>query len=260
MLPMGTDMMPRQAAGRPLPDGPIRRFRRWAARAVLAASLAAMAVPASAGEIPVSVGGFSASVSVQSVRERRWDSVIQQERDFSCGAAAVATLLTYHYQRPTDEAEVFDAMFAAGDQQKILRQGFSMLDMKGYLNANGYVGDGFRVGLDELAHAAIPAISIIVIRGYRHFVVIKGVTDDTVLVGDPALGLKEYPREEFEGMMASDILFVVRNHVPTGREHFNLEREWAANPSAPFGSATQQGSLASFTLSLPNPNGFGGSR
>ena len=260
MQPKGTDMPTRRTTGQPLPGGLARCFGRWTAGAVLAASLTAIAMPSNAGDIPISVGGFNASVSVQSVRERRWDSVIQQERDFSCGAAAVATLLTYHYERPTDEAEVFDAMFAAGDQRKILRQGFSMLDMKGYLNANGYVGDGFRVGLDELAHAAIPAISIIVIRGYRHFVVIKGVTDDTVLVGDPALGLKEYAREEFEAMMASDILFVVRNHVPTGREHFNLEREWAANPSAPFGSATQQGSLASFTLSLPNPNGFGGSR
>ena len=216
--------------------------------------------PAHAGEIRISVGGVRADVPVVSVRERLWQSVVQQQRDYSCGAAAVATLLTYHYRRPTEEAEVFEAMYAAGDQEKIIRQGFSLLDMKRFLESEGFVADGFRVTLDQLAYAAIPAIVIVVIRGYRHFVVIKGVTDETVLVGDPALGLKEYTREEFEEILASDIVFAVRNFVPTGREHFNIDKEWAANPNAPFGEATDLGSVGSMLLSLPNPSGLGGSR
>ena len=230
-----------------------------AAAMLLATALVAIA-PAHAGEIRIAVGGVRADVPVVSLRERLWQSVVQQQRDYSCGAAAVATLLTYHYRRPTDEAEVFDAMFAAGDQDKIVRQGFSLLDMKRYLESEGFVADGFKVTLDQLATAAIPAIMIVVIRGYRHFVVIKGVTDDTVLVGDPALGLKEYDRDEFEEIMASDIVFAVRNFVPTGREHFNLDDEWAANPAAPFGEAANQGSLGSFLLSLPSPDGLMRSR
>lgn len=228
-----------------------------------AAALAVFAMlgtPVQAGEIRIAIGGVRADVPVQSIQERLWQSVVRQQRDYSCGAAAVATLLTHHYQRPTDEAEVFDAMYAAGDQDKIVRQGFSLLDMKRYLESEGFVADGFRVTLDQLAYAAIPAIVIVVIRGYRHFVVVKGVTDDSVLVGDPALGLKEYTRDEFEEIMASDIVFAVRNYVPTGREHFNLDAEWAANPPAPFGEATNRNTLGSLLLSLPHPNGFGGSR
>lgn len=227
--------------------------------AIFAMALSALTAPALAGEVRLSIGGLQTSVPVQSVRERRWESVIQQERDFSCGAAAVATLLTFHYDRPTEEIEVFDFMFANGDQSLIMRQGFSLLDIKRFLESQGYVSDGYRVSIDQFTNAGIPAIALITIRGYRHFVVVKGISEDSVLVGDPALGLKEYGLDEFESMMASDIFFVVRNYVPTGRDHFNMETEWAANPSAPFGSATQQTSLGTLTLSLPNPNGRGGS-
>lgn len=235
-------------------------FRRLAGIVATAAMLSVLATPSRAGDVRLSIAGLQTSVPVQSVRERRWETVIRQEYDFSCGAAAVATLLTYHYDRQTEEVEVFDAMFAAGDQAKIMRQGFSLLDMKRFLETRGYAGDGFQVSVDRLTNAGIPAIAIVTIRGYRHFVVVKGITEDAVLVGDPALGLKEYDKDEFEGILASDILFVIRNHVPTGRERFNIDAEWAANPSAPFGSATHQSSLASFTLALPNPDGFGGSR
>ncbi len=234
-------------------------IRPLAGLAIIAMTLSALAGPALAGEVRLSIGGLQTSVPVQSVRERRWESVIKQERDFSCGAAAVATLLTFHYDRPTEEVEVFESMFANGDQPLIMRQGFSLLDIKRFLESEGYVADGYRISIDRFSNAGIPAIAIIVIRGYRHFVVVKGVSEDSVLVGDPALGIKEYPLDEFESMMASDIFFVVRNHVPTGRDHFNLDAEWAANPSAPFGSATQQTSLGTLTLSLPNPNGRGGS-
>ncbi len=237
-----------------------RRSTRLAAAAAALMAALAVGAPADAGEIRIAVGGVRADVPVKSLRERLWETVVQQQRDYSCGAAAVATLLTYHYRRPTNEAEVFDAMFAAGDQEKITRQGFSLLDMKRYLEAEGFVADGFNVTLDQLATAAIPAIVIVVIRGYRHFVVIKGVTDETVLVGDPALGLKEYDRDEFEEILASDIVFAVRNFVPTGREHFNLDDEWAANPPAPFGEAADHGTLGSFLLSLPSPDGLMRSR
>lgn len=225
-----------------------------------AATLAASGASAVAGEFRLAVGGVSVSVPVESVRERLWRTVVRQERDYSCGAAAVATLLTYHYGRETRERDVFDEMFATGDQDKITRQGFSLLDMKRYLESRGFVADGFKVSLDQFANAGIPAIVIVVIRGYRHFVVVKGVTDSAVLVGDPALGLKEYARDEFEALLASDIVFAVRNFVPTGRENFNQVAEWAANPPAPFGEATTDTALGSFLLSLPSPDGLMRSR
>src|SRR3546814_4518007 len=86
-----------------------------------------------------------------SLKEKRWTNVVRQQYDFSCGSAAVATLLTYHYEMPTDEARAFEEMFVRGDQAKIQAEGFSMLDIKQFLDRRGLQSDGFSMTLDKLA-------------------------------------------------------------------------------------------------------------
>src|SRR5690606_12380707 len=107
-------------------------------------------------------------VKVTSYKEARFQTVLKQEHDFSCGSAALASLLSFHYQDPVSEQQVFEAMFAAGDQERIRRQGFSLLDMRKYLSGRGYKADGFRIALDLLADkASVPAIVLINTNGYR---------------------------------------------------------------------------------------------
>ncbi len=208
--------------------------------------------PADAGETRfVSAGGMAFNLKVKSIKERKWETVVRQERDFSCGSAAVATLLSYHYDRPTEEVEVFEAMFAVGDRQKIMAQGFSLLDMKQFLDARGYTADGFRVSLDKLQEVGVPAIVLLDLRGYKHFVVIKGVTPHHVLVGDPSRGIQRYKRADFQKLLANDIVFVVRTQVEVAKANFNLVDDWGAHPQAPFGSAVSQSSLANITIYLP---------
>src|SRR3546814_18136425 len=73
---------------------------------------------------------------------------------FSCGSASVATLLTYHYETPLAEAVVFEEMFVRGDQAKIQAEGFSMLDIKQFLDRRGLESDGFRMSLDKIGSAS----------------------------------------------------------------------------------------------------------
>ena len=221
-------------------------------------SAMATATPAgvsSAGNIVTMGGGFDFNVGVTSIREARFRNVVRQEYDFSCGSASVATLLTYHYGLPTTERDVFDAMFEAGDQELIQTRGFSMLDMKSYLEANGFAADGYQTELDTLTDAGIPAIVLINLNGYMHFVVVKGVTDTEVLVGDPALGMRVYPRETFEAMW-NGILFVVTSHMEDGREAFNVAQDWQVRHRAPLGNALGRDSLSSLTMMLPLPGEF----
>lgn len=225
---------------------------------VMTMALAATALPpfqaAQAGEARfVSAGGMAFNVKVKSFKERKWHSVVRQQRDFSCGSAAVATLLSYHYDRPTEEAEVFDAMFAIGDRKKIMAQGFSLLDMKRFLDARGYTADGFRVPLEKLSEVGVPAIVLLNLQGYKHFVVIKGVTPEDVLVGDPSRGIQRYKRAEFEELLENDIVFVIRTKTDIAQANFNLVSDWGAHPKAPFGAALSPNSLANITIYLPGP-------
>ena len=162
-------------------------------RFALVSLLAALPLSGFAGnvELPSEIGvGFS--VPVKSVKdmlaEIRFRSTVRQKFDYSCGSAAVATLLTYHYQRPVSEDDAIKFMYNRGDQAKIQREGFSLLDIKNYLESYGYKADGFQVPLDKLVATSTPAITLIRDNGYNHFVVVKGVRDDTVLLGDPVVG------------------------------------------------------------------------
>jgi predicted double-glycine peptidase len=217
-----------------------------------AALMAAVAVcaPAHAGSVRIDTAGGSFAVAVTSMYEARWGPVVRQKYDFSCGSAAVATLLTYHYGRPTDEETVFQAMFEAGDQQKIRAHGFSLLDMKLYLDAQGLRSDGFRLSLETLAKIGVPGITLLDVGGYRHFVVVKGVERGRVLVGDPARGVRAFPIERFEAMWNGAFL-AARRDFETARKHFNQDQEWLAMPAAPSDMALSRESLARLTIYSP---------
>lgn len=201
-------------------------------------------------------GGMSSNVAVQSVAEKKFAQVVRQEYDFSCGSAALATLLTFHYEDPTDEETTFRYMYDKGDQAKIRRAGFSLLDMKTYLESHGYTAEGYSADLDTLATAAVPAITLLDVRGYRHFVVVKGFDNDEVLVGDPALGLKYFSRSEFDSMWNSGILFIITNRPDTGKKHFNDTGEWKALARAPIGQGVSREALSDLMISIPRIGEF----
>lgn len=180
------------------------------------------------------IGDFA--IPVKSVEERRYETVIRQKYDFSCGSAALATLLRYHYGSTShDEESAFRGMWVAGDRDQIRRLGFSLLDMKLYLSKLGYKADGFEVSLDEISKAGVAGIALLNLNGYKHFVVVKGISDDEVLVGDPALGLKTMRHAEFKAAW-NGVYFAVNSHAERGRAAFNRDVQWAAFSRAPIGS------------------------
>lgn len=222
--------------------------------ALLLVALILLAGPALAASLDLSDIGGPRAVPVRSFSELRFKNVVRQQYDFSCGSAALATLLTYHYGRAVSEQAVFSSMWEHGDRQRIRRQGFSLLDMKRYVERNGFGAGGFRVTLDEMERTAIPGIALVTYQGYRHFVVIKGVRGSRVLVGDPARGLKAVPRAEFEAGW-NGVLFAITAGSRLLADGFNRPQEWATLPESPLDASPSQ-SLASFTLFLPKPDDF----
>jgi predicted double-glycine peptidase len=231
--------------------------------------LAVMAAPANvrgaaaastvAGASIVQVSASEDAVMrVRSIKEIKFQRAFQrtahQQFDFSCGSAAVATLLTFQYGRPTDESSVFKAMFLAGDQAQITSKGFSLLDMKRYLDASGYQSDGVRTSLDTLAKVGVPGIALISDHGYRHFVVVKGLDGKRVLIGDPALGARILTRSEFERARVGDLFFVIRSHRDLAQ--FNSGADWNARLTAPLSVAVDRNALGLEILTIPSASRF----
>lgn len=215
-----------------------------------------LASQADAGTVWLPDGGGISNVPVRTMQEAKFLQVVRQQYDFSCGSAALATLLTYHYDRATSEQDAFGAMYEAGDKQKITAAGFSLLDMKRYLESIGYQADGYQASLQTLGKAGVPAIALINYRGYRHFVVVKGVRGGDVLIGDPALGIKFMPRDAFEALWENGVLFIIKNEPDTGRKSFNQRQEWNLIARAPLGTALSADRLAELTVNLPHIGEF----
>ncbi len=195
--------------------------------------------------IPGAGSGFM-NVNVMSIKERQFRLTVRQKLDFSCGSAALSTLLTHHYGDPVDEATIFKAMWDNGDHNKIRREGFSLLDLKRFLEARGYSADGYPAPLQRLEGVGIPAIALVRDNGYNHFVVIKGIRDGKVAVGDPSLGGRVYPQRQFEKMMANKILFVINGL--NQKAVFNHPQDWRVREKAPIGLATGPNDMTNVTL------------
>ncbi|MDE2093497.1 MAG: C39 family peptidase [Burkholderiales bacterium] len=226
------------------------------AATLVAAFLSCLAAPdveAATLELPFQIGG-AYNVPVKSIREERFASTVHQQYDFSCGSAALSTLLTYQYNYPVTEDKVFEEMFRRGDQAKIRVEGFSLLDMKRYLEAHGFQADGFQESLDKLAAVHIPAIVLVNENGYHHFVVVKGVRDGRVLIGDPSGGTRAVTRAAFEAAWVNHILFVITNQQKTAR--FNAAADWQAAPAFPLAEGISRTGLAGIVMPKLGPTDF----
>ena len=158
------------------------------------------------GMIP-GMGNYSKNI--QSIREQKFEFVVQQKTDFSCGAASLASILKYGYGKDSvTEQEVLLGMLKVADIEVVQQQGFSLLDMKRYLNSQNMRGRGYRVGVKELQQLKIPAIVLLNDGGYSHFVVLRRFTGDQAYLGDPALGNRILSYDEFVDKW-NDIVFVV---------------------------------------------------
>ena len=208
----------------------------------LLASLPACLLGACAAQVPgeapfVSQAGPIGEyrLAVESFVERRFAGVVRQKYDFSCGSAALATLLSYHYDYDVREETAFRGMWAAGDRPQIRKVGFSLLDMKRWLASRGITADGYQVSLETIETTGVPGIALISVDNYRHFVVVKGVSRGEVLLGDPALGLTVMPKDKFIAAW-NGIYFVLSDDQPLAKTRFNQGEQWASYARAPIGS------------------------
>lgn len=147
---------------------------------------------------------------VRSLLEIRHERVIIQTWDASCAAAALATVLTYALHDPVSEKAVAQAMLRKTDPLRVkVRGGFSLLDMKRFLEGRGYSAAGFRdLSLNELIAMPSPIVPIEEYGG-PHFVVVRGMHDGLIDIADPAFGNRRMPATRFLEVWREGIGFTV---------------------------------------------------
>ena len=167
---------------------------------IAAAAWMPLASPTVAGSVGFSnlvPGGGILYRDVVSIRERRFHELVRQQTDYSCGAAALATILRFGFNQDVSEADVLQGMLQVSDAELVRQRGFSLLDMTNYLPRLGLAGRGFQVHPQQIERVRIPTIVLLNTNGYNHFVVLKKVVDGKAYIADPALGNHSMPKEAF---------------------------------------------------------------
>lgn len=230
--------------------------------------LVALALFPSAGllgaeEISVIMGSERVAKRVKNFKELRRQGTVLQELDYSCGAAALATLLTYHFGDKVGESEVIGFIFVHGQtpeeglKKYFRRQGFSLLDLKRFSEFRGYKVAAFKeMELQDLAEflwiERLPVMVPIVPMGYNHFVVLKGIRGNRVYYADPAVGNMSMTIARFSdiwlggiGMVISknDLASVTRRLVANEDELKNVTAAGSAEVPGAGESSTESALL-----------------
>jgi predicted double-glycine peptidase len=189
-------------------------------RTILAAGLAAGLASAAFFPAPARAQDTGArarvegSKNIRSMAEIRSEGVVRQRWDMSCGAAALSTLLTYDFKDNTPETAIVVWLLHRVDAGRVRsRGGFSLLDLKHFAEARGYHAEGFSgMSIQDLALEKTSVITPIRVKGFDHFVVVKGIVEGHVVLADPGFGNMTMRVDRFQKLWKDGIVFVV--HPP----------------------------------------------
>ena len=223
-------------------------------RFALALWLATVACGAAAQAV-VEAGATRFEVPVASIKARRDAGVVKQRYDYSCGSAALATLLTHGLNDPVDERLLLRGLLESlsGDElEGLQRKGLSLLHLQQLAQQRGHRAQGFRIHGSELAKLPRPVIVFIRPHGYEHFAVLKGLRGDRVYIADPSLGNVRMPLYRFLDMWADasgrGVIFAVERADGTWPERYGLQLAAAERPL----EARSMERLMSISAPLPN--------
>ncbi|MGQ1314805.1 putative pilus system C39 family peptidase FilB [Acinetobacter baumannii] len=149
-------------------------------------------------------------VTIKPAVEDQFRGIVRQAYDYSCGSAALTTLLHGYVGTSLTEQQTMSGLLQYGEYQRIIeRRSFSLLDMKRFVTAIGLESGGYRGEFSDLVKLGQPAIVPISYAGFKHFVVYKAYKDGRVYVADPALGNISFDENRFKEIWDNNTLFVI---------------------------------------------------
>ena len=149
---------------------------------------------------------LASCVSSPAVNEvRSWEdmlegNVVMQRKDFSCGAAALATMLNYYFGQEVSEQAIIDSIIAKSSEAEIeilKTEGFSFTQLRDEAVRRGFETEIDTFPLDRIHKFPIPMIVYVEKHGFKHFAVLKGVRNGEAFLADPSRGNLQLHFDEF---------------------------------------------------------------
>lgn len=118
-------------------------------------------------------------------------NVVQAGFDYSCGSAALATLLNMQFGEKLTEADIIETLLQGKTQEdisKIEQNGYSLAELKKAAEAKGYNVFILKVTLEDCYKLSGPVLIYFEPDSERHFAVLKYVRGGKAYLADPSRG------------------------------------------------------------------------
>ena len=140
-------------------------------------------------------------IQVQSWKQLRDQGIEKQDLDYSCGSAAVATILRAYYGFDVYEQDILTAVERIGNDGAA-----SFADLQQAVQSFGFKAIGIAATFDMLKTIKIPALLYLQYRDQDHFSVLRGMSDTHILLADPSWGNRTFTRHQFKQLWEQDTL------------------------------------------------------
>jgi len=132
----------------------------------------------------------------ESYLDIRFRNVIRQQLDMSCGLAALSDVLYFGYDLKVTEYEMIDRVG--------LKDSYSFEDLRILSTYYGIYSIPIWISYENLSLLSKPAILFVKRNGVSHFVTLLTIDKYHVQIKDPAWGVLNYTREQFESYWLDD--------------------------------------------------------
>jgi predicted double-glycine peptidase len=166
--------------------------------------------------------------------------IVMQKRDFSCGAACLATIARYYWDDKVDEDLFLRALDEVLTDEEIadrIKNGLAMTDLRRAAVLTGYQSAVGRLTFQKLSESKVPLLVGIKPGGHKHFVVYRGTDGMWVYIADPIRGNLRMPIREFVDQWQEKAVLVL--HKP-GKEVKERSALSLTDADLCFGGTTDQ--------------------
>lgn len=149
---------------------------------------------------------------VKNRTQLRNEYVVMQQRDFSCGAAALATVLNYYWEENVSEAAlllIIAKLLPPEELKDRVANGLTLTDLKRVAEVGGYKAILGKISVEKLMDTKLPLVVGITVDEYDHFVVCRGSDGEFVYLADPIFGKKKVPVDVFAKQWQKNAILAV---------------------------------------------------
>jgi len=161
---------------------------------------------------PIRDGEHTFEKSVCSWKQIKQMHIVMQKRDYSCGAAALATILRYYWGDSVTEEQILlaiEKILTPEEMKDRIKKGLAISDIRRAAVDMGYLSTIGTLTFQKLTESKVPLIVGISPDGYDHFAVYRGVDCDYVYLADPIRGNIRVPFCEFVSQWQKNAVLVV---------------------------------------------------